>query len=73
MVKNFSVRREMFEDTEHEALHFDLTLDDKEYQGYYKDDAISWFQMQPDQEKHDMKLADLETEVKRRIVEWKKQ
>ena len=71
MMKNFSVRREIFEDTEHEALHFELTLDDKEYQGHYKDGNINWFQMQPDQEKHEMKLEDLDMEVKRRIVEWK--
>ena len=64
MIENFIVRKEIFEDTQHETLHFELTLDGKEYQGHYKDDEVNWFQMQPDQENHVMELEDLEAEVK---------
>lgn len=71
MINDFKVRKEIFEDTEHEKCHFELKLDDKEYQGYYKDDEVSWFQMQPDQDDHEMKLEDLEIEVKKRVIEWK--
>lgn len=71
MIENFNVRKEVFEDTQNEILHFELTLDGKEYQGHYKDDEVSWFQMQPDQENHEMKLEDLEAEVKERIKGWK--
>lgn len=70
MIKNFNVRKEIFEDTEYETWHFELSLDDKEYQGYYKDGEVSWFQMQPDQENHDMNLGDLDEEVKKRMAEW---
>ena len=54
--------------TQHETLHFELTLDDKEYEGHYKDGEVNWFQMQPDQEDHEMNLEDLNAEVKRRIM-----
>ena len=70
MFESFNVRKEMFEDTQHETLHFELTLDGKEYQGHYKDDEVNWFQMQPDQENHAMELGNLEDEVKKRIREW---
>lgn len=70
MISNFNVRKEIFEDTEHEKWHFELSLDDKEYQGYYKNGEVSWFQMQPDQENHDMKLEELDEEVKTRMTEW---
>lgn len=73
MIKDFIVRKELFEDTEHERLHFELKLDDKEYQGYYQDDEVSWFQMQPDQENHEMSLKDLEAEVKERFANWKEE
>ena len=52
MIENFKVRKEVFEDTQHETLHFELTLDGKEYQGHYKDEEVNWFQMQPEQENH---------------------
>ena len=71
MIKDFKVRKEIFEDTQHEKCHFELKLDNKEYQGYYKDDEVSWFQMQPDQDDHRMELKSLEAEVKERIVAWK--
>ncbi|MEK4405788.1 hypothetical protein MKZ26_15660 [Sporosarcina sp. FSL K6-6792] len=71
MIEKFNVRKEIFEDTPNETLHFELTLDSKEYQGHYKENEVSWFQMQPDQENHEMKLEDLEVEVKKRIKEWK--
>ena len=70
VIKNFNVRKEMFEDTQYETLHFELILDGKEYQGHYKDDEVNWFQMQPNQENHEMPLKDLDAEVKRRIEEW---
>ena len=35
MIENFKVRKEIFEDTTHEKCHFELILDNKEYQGYY--------------------------------------
>ncbi len=70
MIENFNVRKEMFEDTQHETIHFELTLDGKEYQGHYKDDEVNWFQMQPDQENHTASLEELEAEVKKRIKEW---
>lgn len=71
MITEFSVRKEILEDTPHERLQFELTLDDKEYQGYYKEGEVSWFQMQPDQENHGMKIEDLEAEVQKRMIEWK--
>ena len=71
MISAFSVRKEILEDTPHERLQFELTLDDKEYQGYYKEGEVSWFQMQPDQENHTMKIEDLEAEVHKRMSEWK--
>lgn len=70
MIKYFNVRKEVFEDTAHEKLHFELTLDDKEYQGYYKDGEIDWFQMQPDQENHEMKIEDLKAEVRKKMIQW---
>ncbi|HJF34377.1 MAG TPA: hypothetical protein K8V56_21655 [Sporosarcina psychrophila] len=70
MIESFNVRKEVFEDTQYETLHFELTLDGKDYQGHYKDGEVSWFQMQPDQENHEMRLEDLEDEVKKRIKEW---
>lgn len=70
MIENFSVRKEIFEDTQYETLHFELTLDGKEYQGHYKDDEVNWFQMQPDQENHVMEIEDLEAEVKKRLRAW---
>lgn len=70
MIKDFNVRKEIFEDTEHEKLHFELTLDDKEYQGYYKDDEVSWFQMQPNQKNHEMPLEELNAEVIKRLTGW---
>ncbi|MBO0586650.1 hypothetical protein [Sporosarcina sp. E16_8] len=54
MIGNFNVRKEIVEDTPNETLHFELTLDGKEYQGHYKEDEVSWFQIQPDQENHEM-------------------
>jgi len=71
MIEKFNVRKEIFEDTPNVTLHFELTLDDKEYQGHYKEDEVNWFQMQPVQENHEMKLEDLEAEVRKRIKEWK--
>ncbi len=73
MIENLSIRKELFEDTQYETLHFDLKLDDKEYQGHYKDGEVSWFQMQPEQENHEMLLEDLEAEIKRRLAEWKEE
>ena len=70
MIEDFKVRKEILEDTAHETLHFELKLDDKEYQGHYKDDEVSWFQMQPDQEYHEMPLEELDAEVKKRLVNW---
>ena len=70
MIENFKIRNELFGDTQHEAVHFALTFEGKEYQGHYKDGEISWFQMQPDQENHEMPIGELEAEVKRRIEEW---
>ena len=71
MIEKFNVRKEIFEDTPNSTLHFELTLDDKEYQGHYKVDEVNWFQMQPNQENHEMQLDDLEAEVRKRIKEWK--
>ena len=71
-MENFKVRKEIFEDTTHEKCHFELILDNKEYQGYYDHGEVNWFQMQPVQDNHEMKLEDLETEVKKRINEWKR-
>lgn len=73
MIESFNVRKELFEDTPNETLHFELTLDGKEYQGHYKDDEVTWLQMQPDQENHAMELENLEDEVKKRIREWEEQ
>ena len=73
MIGNFNVRKEIFVDTQYETLHFELTLDGKEYQGHYKDEEVNWFQMQPDQENHVMELESLEAEVKKRIKEWGEQ
>lgn len=70
MIESFNVRKEILEDTQHETVHFELTLDGKEYRGHFKDDEVNWFQMQPDQEDHAMELEDLEAEVKKRIGEW---
>ena len=70
MIENFYVRKEILEDTQHETLHFELTLDGIEYQGHYKDDEVNWFQMQPDQDNHVMKLEDLEAEVKNLLKVW---
>ncbi|MEK5040246.1 DUF5342 family protein [Sporosarcina sp. FSL K6-3457] len=70
MIENFNVRKELFEDTQYETLHFELTLDGREYQGHYKDGEVNWFQMQPDQENHEMLLEELELEVKRKFGEW---
>lgn len=70
MIKDFKVIKEVLEDTTHEQWHFELTLDDKEYQGYYKEGEVSWFQMQPNQENHEMSLEDLDQEVKNRMSEW---
>ena len=61
----------MFEDSQHERVHFELTLEDKEYQGHYKEGEATWYQMQPDQEKHDESIRKLDDEVRRRIEEWK--
>ena len=52
MIENFIVKKEIFEDTEYETLHFELKLDNKEYQGHFKDGEVNWLQMQPDQEHH---------------------
>ena len=71
MIEKFNVRKEISEDTPNSTLHFELTLDDKEYQGHYKEDEVNWFQMQPNQENHEMQLDDLEAEVRKRIKEWK--
>ena len=71
MIENFSVRKELFEDTQYETIHFELMLDGKEYQGHYKDGEVNWFQMQPDQDNHEMRVEDLDAEMKRRIEEWK--
>ena len=68
MIENFNVRKEIFEATQYETLHFELTLDDKEYQGHFKNGEVNWFQMQPDQDDHEMSLEELDAEVKRRIV-----
>ena len=70
MIESFSVRKEILGDTQYETLHFELTLDGKEYQGHFKDDEVNWFQMQPHQEDHNMDLEDVESEVKKRIKEW---
>ncbi len=70
MIESFNIRKELFEDTQHETLHFDLMLDGREYQGHYKNGEVNWFQMQPKQENHGMLLEDLEVEVKRRFGEW---
>lgn len=70
MITNFNVRKELFEDTEHEKWHFELCLDEKEYQGYYTDGEVSWFQMQPNQDDHEMDLEELDAEVKKRMSEW---
>ena len=71
MIGKFNVRKEIFEDTPNVRLHFELTLDGKEYQGHYKEDEVNWFQMQPNQENHEMQLEDLDAEVRKRIKEWK--
>lgn len=70
MIRDFHVRKEMFEDTQHETVHFGLTLEDKEYQGHYKDGEVNWYQMQPDQENHEVSIETLNDEVRRRIEEW---
>ena len=71
MIKNFNIRKEMFGDSQHERVHFELTLEDKEYQGHYKEGEVNWYQMQPDQEKHDESIGTLDDEVRHRIEEWK--
>lgn len=71
MIENLKVRKEILEDTTHERLHFELTLDEKEYQGYFKDGDVSWFQMQPNQENHEMQLVDLEAAVSAKLASWK--
>jgi len=73
MIENFNVRKEIFVDTQYETLHFELTLDGREYQGHYKEEEVNWFQMQPDQENHIMELGNLGAEVKKRIREWEEQ
>lgn len=70
MIENFNIRKELFEDTQYETLHFELTLDGREYQGHYKDGEVNWFHMQPNQENHEMLLEELEVEVRRRFGEW---
>lgn len=70
LIKNFKVRKELFEDTQHEKWHFELSLDQKEYQGYYEDGEVNWFQMQPNQDYHEMSLSALDEEVKKRMLEW---
>ncbi|MCG7334798.1 hypothetical protein MHZ95_05880 [Sporosarcina sp. ACRSM] len=71
VISDFKVRKEMFEDTQHETLHFELMLDGKEYQGHYKNDEVNWFQMQPSQEDHEISIDELEDEVRNRLRDWK--
>ena len=70
MITNFNVIKELFEDTERRMWHFEVCFDGKEYQGYYSDEEVKWFQMKPDQENHDISLEKLDTEVKERLDNW---
>ena len=70
MIRDFTIVDDVMEDSPHQRWHFKLCLDDKEYEGYYKDGEVDWFQMQPDQEDHGMSLEQLDEEVKRRMAEW---
>lgn len=70
LITNFKVLKELFEDTQHEKWHFELCLDDKEYQGYYEDGEVNWFQMQPNPDDHEISLEMLDVEVKKRMSEW---
>lgn len=73
MIENFNIRKEILDGTTHETLVFGLKLDGKEYQGHYKDEEVSWLQMQPEQENHEIPLEELDAEVKKRLVNWKKE
>lgn len=73
MIENFNVRKELFEDTPNETLHFELTFEGKEYQGLYKEGEVSWFQMHPDQEIDEMKLKELEVEVRKLLQKWEEE
>ena len=63
MIENFNIRKEIFPDSQYEALHFALTFEGKDYQGHYKDGEVNWFQMKPKQEDHEMSLDDLDEKV----------
>lgn len=73
VIENFRVRKEVFENTAHEALHFELMLDSKEYQGHFKNGEVNWLQMQPNPDDHKMSLEELDAEVRRRITEVKEE
>ncbi|MDS9472883.1 hypothetical protein [Sporosarcina pasteurii] len=70
MIQSLRIVEDVLENSSHQRWHFEVILDDKKYEGYYKDDDVDWFQMQPDQDNHAMPLEQLEDEVKRRINEW---
>jgi hypothetical protein len=65
MIENFKIRNELFGDTQHEAVHFALTFEGKEYQGHYKDGDVNWLHMRPNQDHHEMDLERLDEEVKK--------
>lgn len=70
MITNFKVVERKFEGTAHEQWHFELQLDENDYEGFYNDGEVSWFQMQPNPDYHEMTLEALDAEVKKRTTEW---
>ncbi|MBS4178490.1 hypothetical protein [Lederbergia citrea] len=69
-MEDFIVTREVFEHLPHGKIHFELTIEGKDYEGqyHYANGKITWFNPQPKSEDHDASIDAVEKKIKKIMI-----
>ncbi|KXH83777.1 hypothetical protein [Sporosarcina sp. HYO08] len=67
MIDKLEIKDLLQKDTVNEIVEFGVSIEGKEYRGHLKDGGLSWMNMRPRQEDHQVSLNDVVNEIKRRI------
>lgn len=70
MIEEFEVKKEIFERLPHGLIHFEISLDGRNYEGHYRNGDVNWFHPQPEQENHDMPIDEVEEKVHQIIIKY---
>ncbi|MFK4997305.1 hypothetical protein ACI2OX_06025 [Bacillus sp. N9] len=68
MIEDFEVKKEIFERLPHGLIHFELSLEGRNYEGHYRNGDVNWFHPQPKEEVHDVEIDEVEAEVREIIA-----